>query len=463
MEERTLWGLTPAELHARYWASRGVQVVSPGRASEIVEAAELFLLTDPRTLAIFRVAPLLETLEWLRPTVLNVRLRDPREHGYREDVITDREGRFVKFRRDYRGADHRVARVALTTDAEVARVWQNARDVHDARSALREVVPRAETATSVLKARVYDASDAGEVARFMHDLVKDWRRPDATINQLRRVGDRGWGHRTAEVAPGASLVGPVWIGAGRSVGDGVAAVGPSVMWDAPGARPARDEVKWQDLESLSPPPMTAPEMPEWSRLVKRVFDVVFSAVVLVVTLPLYPIIMGAIWVEDGRPFFFLHERETMGGRKFRCIKFRSLRRDAEQRKAELQARNKADGPQFYMEKDDRATRVGALLRKYQIDELPQFWNVLAGDMSVVGPRPSPEKENQFSPQWREARLSVRPGVTGLWQIRRTRAEGKDFQEWIRYDIEYVENRSFRLDLWIIWRTIAMVFKGLTKR
>src|SRR5207248_7868201 len=103
------------------------------------------------------------------------------------------------------------------------------------------------------------------------------------------------------------------------------------------------------------------------------------------------------------------------------------------------------GPQFYIEWDVRVTKVGRFLRQTRLDELPQFFNVLRGQMSVVGPRPSPFKENQFCPAWREARLSVRPGITGLWQVKRTRTVGLDFQEWIKYDIEYVENASFSLD------------------
>jgi len=87
--------------------------------------------------------------------------------------------------------------------------------------------------------------------------------------------------------------------------------------------------------------------------------------------------------------------------------------------------------------------------------------VLVGDMSIVGPRPSPFHENQYCPPWREARLSVRPGITGLWQIRRTRAEGADFQEWIKYDIEYVERQTFLLDLWIIWRTVLLILRKAT--
>jgi lipopolysaccharide/colanic/teichoic acid biosynthesis glycosyltransferase len=108
--------------------------------------------------------------------------------------------------------------------------------------------------------------------------------------------------------------------------------------------------------------------------------------------------------------------------------------------------------------DPRVTRVGKWLRKLQLDEFPQFWNVLIGDMSIVGPRPSPENENQFCPAWREIRLSVRPGITGNWQVKRTRAEGKDFQEWIQYDIEYVERMGPLFDAWLCVMTVVNILR-----
>ena len=140
-----------------------------------------------------------------------------------------------------------------------------------------------------------------------------------------------------------------------------------------------------------------------------------------------------------------------------CI---SMRKDSEQLKAQLAAKNQADGPQFFIEEDPRLTRVGRLLRKANIDELPQFLNVLLGHMSIVGPRPSPRLENQYSAEWRETRLSVRPGITGLWQVNRTRIRGTDFQEWIKYDIEYVENQSWLLDIRIVWKTIVVLIRGV---
>ncbi len=464
IQEHTVWGLTPADVHARYWASRGVQVVVPGRASEVVPHAELYLLTDPRTLCIFRVASILDTIAWLSPTVYDVRLLDPRQSGYREEVLANPDGRFVKFRRVYRGADHRVARVTLTTDPEVARLWQNAPTTKVARAAIANVVPRTARFTGRARGRVYNGSDPEECGAFLRDLVREWPRPDATIDRVRRVRDGVWADSTARVDSSASFVGPVWIGAGRELPGGASAVGPDIMWDRPDARPDRGEVRWMDLEVLSRPAMVRPPaLPPLYTMAKRAFDVIFSLAVLLGTLPLYPVIMLAILNEDGRPFFFGHRRQTLGGREFTCWKFRSMRKDAERFKAQLTAENMADGPQFFIENDPRHTKVGRFLRKYQLDELPQFWNALVGDMSIVGPRPSPDKENQYCPGWREARLSVRPGITGLWQVRRTRAAGTDFQEWIRYDIEYVEKQGFWFDLWVIWKTLAMVVKGLIDR
>ena len=130
----------------------------------------------------------------------------------------------------------------------------------------------------------------------------------------------------------------------------------------------------------------------------------------------------------------------------------------EAKQGELRKANQVDGPQFKLAYDPRVTPIGHFLRRTNIDELPQLWNVLKGEMSVVGPRPSPFEENQICPGWREARLSVKPGITGLWQVSRSRDRGAaDFQEWIFYDTQYVERRGFWLDVKIILLTIKELF------
>jgi lipopolysaccharide/colanic/teichoic acid biosynthesis glycosyltransferase len=268
----------------------------------------------------------------------------------------------------------------------------------------------------------------------------------------------------SKIEPGTEFIGPVWIGAGRQVGQGkgeAGIFGPAALWDEPAARPAHEELEWQEIE---PRDMLtrAPEIGRTSgvyEISKRLFDIVGALAGLALTLPLYPVVCLATWLEDGFPFFYSQKRETRGGREFSCYKFRSMRRDADAIKANLQVENQADGPQFYMQHDPRLTHVGRILRKYNIDELPQFWNVLVGDMSVIGPRPSPRAENQFCPPWREARLSVRPGITGLWQVKRTRRRGLDFQEWIKFDLEYVKRAGWSLDLWILVETLRVLILG----
>jgi len=459
----TLWGLTPVQLHDRLWASRGVQIVRRGVRSELVDHAELYLLMDSQTLAICRLGVVLDQFAWLGSTLCSVRLTDIREHGYRESVVADQQGHFQRFRRIYGGGEHQLARVALTADRDVASMWQTLTDDRGAWRTLTDSVRRSEREIARLRARLYDASDDREAAAFVRDLQIRWTRPDVTISDIAEAQPNVWAHATAKVDKAAACTGVIWVGAGRTLAADAVAVGPAVLWDAPDARPTPPEIHWIDLEPISP--LHRPAVKKSSKLAdaaKRFFDVAFALLAILVTLPLYPLIALLIVIEDGWPVFFSHERETVGGRTFGCIKFRSMRRDAEKIKAQLQAANQADGPQFYMENDPRLTRVGHYIRKYQLDELPQFFNVLKGDMSIVGPRPSPFKENQFCPGWREARLSVRPGVTGLWQIRRTRAHGADFQEWIKYDIQYVETRSFWLDLYIIWKTVTMLLGRFTK-
>lgn len=462
----TLWGLTPAQLHARFWASRGVQVVSAGSHVEVRHQAELYLLTEPDQFVIMPLRRPLDLLCWLKPDLLVVRIADRSLKDYREIVESRPDGGFLRFRRDYSGHAERLGRVAFTTDPEIARDWSTLAGDSNPWRAMRQLVPSDLRASVRESGQIYSGRVERDNARFARDLAESWSRPDATISRIDRVGREAWSLDGGETGDDERITGPVWIGAGRSLPVGSAAVGPAVMWDEPDHRPEPDAVSWGNIEAKSGDASERridEAAPYTSSPLKRGFDIVFSVFALLTTVPLYPIIMLAIFIEDRSPFFFAHTRESINGREFGCLKFRTMYRNAEDMKARLLEENEADGPQFFMEDDPRITKVGKVLRKLQLDEIPQFWNVLSGNMSVVGPRPSPQSENQYCPGWREARLSVRPGVTGLWQIRRTRADGADFQEWIRYDIEYVENASFRFDVYIIWKTIALVINALTRR
>lgn len=456
----TLWGLSPTDLHDRFWAARGVQVVRPGEVSEIVKGAELFLLMGPSSLVMFRLRPLVDELSWIKPSVMWVRVRDTREVGYREMAETDEQGRFRRFARLYRNSDTLFARVALTPNRAIARRWQQMTDVRQGWRQLRQQTPASRRWAASVPGKAYDRSQDAQVMQFVQDLMRTWKRPDATIERVRRVGAGNWADVEARVHANVQFSGAAWIGAGRTLDAGETVLGPAVLWDSVQTRPAANAINWAELEPTDPlanPVRRRQQESLVGRTVKRTFDICFAVLALLATLPLFPLIMLAIYLDDGRPFFFVHWREARGGRVFPCLKFRSMRNEAEAIKAALAQSNEADGPQFFMENDPRLTRVGPILRRYHLDELPQFVNVLLGHMSVVGPRPSPYHENQCCPPWREARLSVRPGITGLWQVMRSRQRGLDFQEWIRYDIEYVEQGGFLLDMWIIWRTVLNIF------
>ena len=188
-------------------------------------------------------------------------------------------------------------------------------------------------------------------------------------------------------------------------------------------------------------------------------DVVAAVLVLILFAPVIPFIALAVKINSSGPVFFRDKRQGLHGRAFNCIKFRTMRVGAEDIQDTLRFVSEVDGPQFKMADDPRISTVGRFLRETYLDEIPQFFNVLCGQMSVVGPRPSPESENTLCPSWRDARLSVRPGITGLWQVCRTREPLRDFQEWIHYDTRYVRELSLRMDLWICWRTFVRMLRN----
>jgi len=191
---------------------------------------------------------------------------------------------------------------------------------------------------------------------------------------------------------------------------------------------------------------------------KRAVDVTGSALGLLGLLPLMIVLAILVRLTSRGPVFFAHRRQGLGGAEFYCLKFRSMTLGADAMQDELRGQNEVDGPQFRIEEDPRMTPIGEWLRKYNLDELPQLINVLRGQMSFVGPRPSPDRENQLCPAWRRTRLSVKPGITGLWQVlRRRECPHSDFQEWIYYDVEYARHRSLWLDWQILIHTPVAMF------
>jgi lipopolysaccharide/colanic/teichoic acid biosynthesis glycosyltransferase len=186
---------------------------------------------------------------------------------------------------------------------------------------------------------------------------------------------------------------------------------------------------------------------------KRALDVAVAALSLAILAPVLMTSGAAVWLESRGPIFFGDKREGKGGRVFRCWKFRTMFTGAHLAQRDLNALDQTDGPHFKCDRDPRVTKVGRVLRTLNLDELPQLINVLMGQMSLVGPRPSPFRENQICVPWREARLSVRPGITGFWQVcRHDRAAG-DFHQWIEYDLLYVQHLSFWLDAKILTATL----------
>ena len=188
--------------------------------------------------------------------------------------------------------------------------------------------------------------------------------------------------------------------------------------------------------------------------VKRAFDVLVSATVLLLLAPLLIGVAAAIRLESPGPVLFRQRRVGLHGREFSLLKFRSMCQDAEAKLAELRASNEMSGPVFKMTNDPRVTRVGHFIRRTSLDELPQFLNVLSGEMSVVGPRPPIPAEVRQYERWQRRRLSVRPGITCTWQV--SGRNDIDFEHWMKLDLEYIDNWSLARDLQICMKTIPAV-------
>jgi exopolysaccharide biosynthesis polyprenyl glycosylphosphotransferase len=196
----------------------------------------------------------------------------------------------------------------------------------------------------------------------------------------------------------------------------------------------------------------------WPLMVKRILDIAFSSILLLLLAPVLVIVALLIRFSSDGPIFFRQERIGLNKRRFLILKLRTMVPDAEKMLAELSERNEASGPVFKIRKDPRITPIGKVLRRTSIDELPQLFNVIKGDMSLVGPRPLPVRDYEgFSEDWQRRRFTVRPGITCLWQV--NGRSSIPFEQWMKLDLQYMDEWSLWLDMKILAQTVSAVLKG----
>ena len=222
----------------------------------------------------------------------------------------------------------------------------------------------------------------------------------------------------------------------------------------------RTAIAEASLDELAGEPMllfSTTAKSSWALMIKRLLDIVLSALALVFLAPLLLGIMLAIRLTSPGPIFFTQRRSTLRGREFSMIKFRTMVANAEQFRQDLADRNEVTGPVFKIKDDPRVTPLGRWLRRYSLDELPQLWNVLKGDMAIVGPRPPIPAEVAKYENWQRRRLSMRSGCTCLWQI-----GGRNqlsFEDWMKLDLKYIDTWSLALDFQIMFKTVGTIFRG----
>ncbi len=340
-----VWGLDAIALHDRWWASRRVQVVRRSVAPAAPTGPRLYLLLDRHDLVIFDLDRVTARLAWLGPRAMRLRLTDSEAQAYVERTIGDADGRFVAVRRVYQAASRWTHRAWLTTDPRLARLWAASFGSRDAWRSFLETADREQFASAVCPARVFDAARPREVRECLRLLLDRFATPGEALDGVYEFQPRVWAHESAIIEPGARVVAPAWIGAGVRLRSDAVVIGPDVLADDASVVADPGPIDW-DAAHIPGRRAAAgrPRHRRWRRTSKRAFDVAFSLAVLVGTLPLYPLIILAIALEDGWPPFFAHRRQTTRGREFPCYKFRTMCKDAEKMKAQLAARNVCDGP-----------------------------------------------------------------------------------------------------------------------
>lgn len=188
---------------------------------------------------------------------------------------------------------------------------------------------------------------------------------------------------------------------------------------------------------------------------KRLIDTIFSLTGIILLSPIFLIVSVLIKIDSKGPVIFAQERVGKNGKHFKMYKFRSMIPDAEKHLTELKEKNEMSGPMFKMKEDPRVTKIGKFIRKTSIDELPQLFNVIKGDMSLVGPRPNLPKEVAKFNSYHKLKLLAKPGLTCYWQVRGRNEIG--FEDWMKLDVKYIEERNTFIDLKLIWKTFFVLF------
>jgi lipopolysaccharide/colanic/teichoic acid biosynthesis glycosyltransferase len=243
------------------------------------------------------------------------------------------------------------------------------------------------------------------------------------------------------------------VDAGRLIGRRVRIISPTPITELPEALPSESWVRDQDAWVLVPP-----QRPREQLAIKRLIDIVGAAALLMILSPLLLVIGIAVKLTSDGPMLYPWRVLGENGRPFVGFKFRTMIREADALKPQLQHLNERSGPAFKMAKDPRVTPLGRWLRKHSLDELPQLWSVLVGDMTLVGPRPPGPDEYRNFELWQMRKVSVKPGITCIWQVD-GRSTITDFSDWARLDLHYIDTWSLWQDIRILLRTPLVVFKG----
>lgn len=480
----------PAYEEALRRASASVEEVTPlrqfSRFLASHEPSDWLLMIDPRCYPSegYGAGDLIEGAaadpRWVRHVVA---LEDI-ESGAKEFVQLDPEGRVAKVQRYYEA-------VTWSLSSGVACSLLPVSTAHLIQELPFDSLPELRAALAARGVPCQDVPASGGVFDLTEERgVLEMSRASAA-SLFARGGDRSDRSPSARVDPSARILGPVVIQDDVVVEADAVVLGPAIL--GAGSRVGRraviaqsvvpagtiigEDVAWRHRLAVGEPPVDGdrprqrpfpgvmtgmglaalqsdkPRVHSNYPTVKLVVEAFVAATSLVLLSPLLLLTAVLVKLDSRGPALYGDKREGKGGRIFRCWKFRSMITGAHALQQKLQDASHVDGPQFKIENDPRVTRLGRFLRKANIDELPQLINVALGQMSFVGPRPSPFRENQTCIPWREGRLSVRPGITGLWQIcRRDRSTG-DFHQWIHYDLLYVRHMSPWIDLKILAVTL----------